>query len=392
MSDLALRLSRNIAIVRVAMPMDGQPGSRRGTWPIGRLDRMGRRGAWYASLAVAVAVVTAGPLDERIAIGMRRAEAYNSKRCKSLRERASESKIFTRWVGPGARTSDLVLSATVPTATVAAPLRGGGGREKTQVVYVANQKAASTTFTKEMKGIFHGAAIEARCACLKGQCDGWDRTCPPRRRRAEGPMAPAARGAVAFTVVHDPLHVFWAGIIQSFCHERLEAALKVVRTHENIGGVQIGRFLFKNQTYRSSVPGLEVLIDDLLKGRFLGEPIFHAWPQALKVDTKILDVDGAEVPLTFVGDLAHLGDDLRASFRGTTPANLNPPRDNVCEAAVKANIKKLSKNATRGICSLVDIDYECFDWPRPPECPTTPSDGRRARRHSSRARTLHPGH
>ncbi|KAH8064584.1 cupin-like domain-containing protein [Aureococcus anophagefferens] len=145
-------------------------------------------------------------------------------------------------------------------AAVAEPLRGTGDNNDVDLIYVANQKAGSTTFAKDLGRVL-GADVDARCACLGDQCAAWDgRTCS--RHRAKGPVAPARGDAVAFTFVHDPVHVFWAGVRQAVCNER--------RPEEK------GRnstFLRLPSDDRPSDAGVAALLDDMAAGRYLGEPL-----------------------------------------------------------------------------------------------------------------------
>ena len=100
-----------------------------------------------------------------------------------------------------------------------------------------------------------------------------------------------------------------------------------------------------------------------------GEPFFHAWPQALKVDAR-LPVAGEDdpLPLAFVGELAHLGDDLAAAFGAAAPAKYHASKGTPCEAALEASVARLSAAANRTVCDLVAVDFECFDLPRSPSC------------------------
>ena len=110
-------------------------------------------------------------------------------------------------------------------------------------------------------------------------------------------MTSTRRSAVAFTFVHDPWHVFWAGVVQALCHEKLDRAPRAPqrprttakhRRKERVwrAGDPWGRALAPRA---AQVAALGALVDAMVAGAFLGEPIFHAWPQALKVDARLRD-------------------------------------------------------------------------------------------------------
>ena len=199
------------------------------------------------------------PADaSRAARGVDRARSFARPACVAARR--SRAAVVEGWAAPGAHATTLVLAATVPRAAVAEPLRGTGDNDDVDLIYVANQKAGSTTFAKDLGRVL-GANVDARCACLGDQCAAWDgRTCS--RHRAKGPVAPARGDAVAFTFVHDPVHVFWAGVRQAVCNER--------RPEEK------GRnstFLRLPRDDRPSDAGVAALLDDMAAGRYLGEPL-----------------------------------------------------------------------------------------------------------------------
>ncbi|KAH8053002.1 hypothetical protein JL720_14785 [Aureococcus anophagefferens] len=188
------------------------------------------------------------------------ATAGNATTPGAASRRAVPAAVVEGWAAPGAHATTLVLAATVPRAAVAEPLRGTGDNDDVELFYVANQKAGSTTFAKDLGRVL-GADVDARCACLGDQCAAWDgRTCS--RHRAKGPVAPARGDAVASTFVHDPVHVFWAGVRQAVCNER--------RPEEK------GRnstFLRLPRDDRPSDAGVAALLDDMAAGRYVGEPL-----------------------------------------------------------------------------------------------------------------------
>ena len=306
-------------------------------------------------MLVAVAIA-ASDSNSRVAVGMSRARAFRSPSCAAKRARQGAS--FERWVAPGAHATTVVLSARVPLRAVAEPLRRRGRNGTIDVVYVGNQKAGSTTFTRELGGVLH-AAVDARCACLGEQCARWDRNCA--RDRATLPLAPVGRDdAVAFTFVHDPVHVFWAGVRQALCHKR---------EREEHDHPHNSSFLRLPPEDWPSVAGLEALLDDMRNARYVGEPFFHAWPQAVKVDARLPAAgDAGPLPLAFVGELSHLDEDLAAAFGGSAPPNDNAPHGTRCEAELEAAVANLPRVANRTVCDLVAVDFECFDLPRSPSC------------------------
>jgi hypothetical protein len=74
------------------------------------------------------------------------------------------------------------------------------------------------------------------------------------------------------------------------------------------------------------------------------------------------------LPLAFVGELAHLGDDLAAAFGAAAPEQYHASKGTPCEAALEASVARLSAAANRTVCDLVAVDFTCFDLPRSPSC------------------------
>ena len=250
-----------------------------------------------------------------------------------------------------------VANARVRTA------RGVAARD---VVYVRNQKAASTWFMHNFGAVAGGAATWHWAPFALAPEDYDD---VYRGSLGNDTLLRCNPGSFGVTFVRDPIAAWLSGVLQMLCSAGAHRQPPVRRSAD------WRRALARND----SAWLLDAFLEDVEGGggTSLLEWNFHTWPQAFKIDT--LRRAGCE--LGFVGRVETLNASLAALFPDSgarPPAHTQWSTDESCKATFNAALRAaLVPGRLRRVCRLLAVDFDTFEYPLPAACaPARPTAGR----------------
>jgi hypothetical protein len=159
-----------------------------------------------------------------------------------------------------------------------------------------------------------------------------------------------------WSFVREPIRAFVSGFLEVMCRENVVPKALKPRQGKS----------FNNMVTQSmnGTARLEQFVEDIENNRLMGREFVHAWPQAHRIDVKL-----CSGRIGFIGKLETFDESMAGLFRNVKHLPTRNTAGGECKSHLMSTLDYASfPTLIRRICTIVAIDFKCFDYKLPEYC------------------------